>query len=655
MEGEDLEPVRRPWKLFEDECRSLVSLALARLNLEAEKIPLEKPPSRIYGELSTPVCMILSRKLKIEPYELASKVKSEVDKLKRNVVDRVEAARPGYLNFYIDKQRFFKLLISSVEKLGSDWGKLTVVKPLKILVEHTSVNPVHPIGIGHARNSFLGDSIASIFEAVGHRVSRHFYIDDVGRQVSILAYGYKALGEPKVEGKPDVFLGFLYAVTSCILEVRRLKSKLEEAKAKGVEEEYRRIASQLDGWVGIAADLRSRNRELFDKVLEAVERDPDPDVSITRINRLYEEGVDEATVRLVRKVVSLCIEGFKETLSRVGVEFDSWDWESRLVWSGEVEEILAKLKATPYVSMVGSALLFDVDLAASRLKLTDRLELTGRELPVLTLTRKDGTSLYTTRDIAYAVRKLLSSDLSVTVIGVDQKLPQTQLRVALSVLGFHDAFERYRLLFYGLVKLPGYRMSSRRGRLITLDQVLDEAKARALEEVSNRSPGLKRDEADRIAEAVAVGAVKYALISVSPEKDIVFSWDRVLDFERNSGPFLQYTYARASSILRKADINFLGLEFNPSVLEDPLEEELLIEIAHYPELVWRASEELAVHMLAEYANDLAMKFNSFYDRLPVLRAEPLSLKIARLKLVYAFRVTLGSALRLLGIEPLEKM
>lgn len=596
---------------------------------------------------------MLAKKTGLNQYSLAFEAKSRIDRASRRFTARVDVAGPGYLNFYLEKPVFFKLLISSIESLGEEWGRLESDRKLKVIVEHTSVNPIHPIGIGHARNSFLGDSIASLLEARGYEVHRHFYIDDVGRQVSILAYGYNLLGRPKVEGKPDKFLGFIYAATSCILEVRRLKSEIELCRSKQSEDEYRRLTSQLDDWVGVAAELRNRNEKLFDKLLESIEADRDPEASIAEMNRLYEKRLDEDIVKVTREVVSLCLEGFKETLSRVDVEIDSWDWESEIVWSGEVDKILSMLRSTPYCRLVESALVFDVAEAARDLRLEGYTGI-DLEMPPLTLTRADGTTLYTTRDIAYAFRKLKLYDLSVIVIGIDQKLPQTQLMIALSTLGL-DAFDRYKPLFYGLVKLPGYKMSSRRGRIITLDEVLDEAKIRALTEIRKRSPNIDAEEAGRIAEAIAVGAVKYALISVSPEKDIVFNWDRVLNFEMNSGPFLQYAYARASSILAKADVDYINADFDPTLLIDRLEEDLLIHISKYPEVVWSSSENLAVHMVAEYANELAMKFNAFYDKLPVLRAEPQELKIARLKLVYAFKSTLASALKILGIKPLERM
>lgn len=627
------------------------------MGIEFDDIPFEPPPSYVYGELATPICMMLAKKLGLNQRDLALKVKSRMDKASRRFIAQVDVAGPGYLNFYLEKPTFFKLLISSIQALGNEWGQLESERKLKVIVEHTSVNPIHPIGIGHARNSFLGDSIASLLEARGYEVRRHFYIDDVGRQTSILTYGYRLLGSPKIQGKPDKFLGFIYAVTSCILEVKRLKSELESCRSRRSEDEYRRLTSQLDDWVGVAAELRGRDEKIFDKLLESIESDQDPEASIAEMNKLYEKHSDEDIVKITREVVSLCLEGFRETLSRVGVKFDSWDWESELVWSGEVDRILSLLKATPYCRIVESALVFDVAEAARDLGLESYKSYIGidLEVPPLTLTRADGTTLYTTRDIAYAFRKLKLYDLSITVIGIDQKLPQTQLMIALSALGVGRVFDRYKPLFYGLVKLPGYKMSSRRGRIITLDEVLDEAKIRALIEVRKRSPDIDAEEADRIAEAIAVGAVKYALISVSPEKDITFNWDRVLNFEMNSGPFLQYAYARACSILAKADIDYVKTDFDPMLLRDELEEDLLIHISKYPEVVWSSSENLAVHMVAEYANELAMKFNTFYDKLPVLKAEPQELKIARLKLVYAFKSTLGSALRILGIKPLERM
>jgi arginyl-tRNA synthetase len=274
-------------------------------------------------------------------------------------------------------------------------------------------------------------------------------------------------------------------------------------------------------------------------------------------------------------------------------------------------------------------------------------------VPSLTLLRADGLTLYPTRDIAYSILKFQNADRVINVVGFDQTLPQIQVRIALYVLGYKEQAENQLHYSYGLVKFPGFKMSSRRGRYITLDHLLDEAEARAYMEVSKISPQLSEDERRRIAKSVGMNAVKYSLISVEPSKDVVFDWDRVLDFKRNSAPFILYSYARAHGITSKVG-GELPEEFDPSLLTQPLEEELGLNIAMFPQVFIEASENLSPHTLAMYCNSLATIFNSFYDSHPVIKAER-AVREARLALVEAFKITMRNALKLIGITPVERM
>ena len=267
--------------------------------------------------------------------------------------------------------------------------------------------------------------------------------------------------------------------------------------------------------------------------------------------------------------------------------------------------------------------------------------------------RADGTSLYTTRDIAYHLWKFQRAERVVNVIGMEQTLPQLQLKLALSALGHPEYITKLTHFAYSLVRLPGYRMSSRRGRYITLDEVMQSAAERAYSEVSKRSPLLSEEEKQEISVFVGKGAVKYALIAVDPTKPVVFTWDRVLNFESNSAPYIQYSHARACSIIRKAAINLE--KANYALLTDPLEQEILLTLARFPEVFVDCAENLRPSAIPDYVNSLADKFNKFYTKLPVIKAESEELGAARLALVDAVRVVLRNCLRLVGIEAPERM
>jgi arginyl-tRNA synthetase len=267
--------------------------------------------------------------------------------------------------------------------------------------------------------------------------------------------------------------------------------------------------------------------------------------------------------------------------------------------------------------------------------------------------RADGTTLYTTRDIAYTLWKFEKADKIVNVIGMEQSLAQLQLKIALYALGYEKYADNFVHFAYNLVTLPGYKMSSRRGRYVTFDEVIDEAVKRAFEEVSKRSPHLSEEEKQKIADFVGIGAVRYALVDVDSSKPVVFTWDRVLNFETNSAPYVQYTHARAYSILRKADREPEKPAYE--LLKEKLEHELVLTTASFPDAFVEATEFLKPNLIADFANSLADKFNTFYNALPVIKAEPQELSDARIALTDAVRIVLRNALKLIGIVAPEKM
>jgi arginyl-tRNA synthetase len=271
----------------------------------------------------------------------------------------------------------------------------------------------------------------------------------------------------------------------------------------------------------------------------------------------------------------------------------------------------------------------------------------------LTLVRADGTTLYTTRDISYSLWKFRKADEIINVVGTEQTLAQLHLKIALAALRHLDKVKTLRHFAYNLVSLPGFKMSSRTGRYITLDESMDEAVTRAYEEVAKRSPKLSEDEKKRISNTVGLGAIKYALVQVDPSKPVVFTWDRVLDFEKNSAPYIQYSYARAGSILRKSKRKRRRPDY--ALLKEPIEHDLIMMLSKFPTVFIESAEALRPNQIADYANMLADKFNSFYNALPVIKAQPKQLSDARLVLVDAVRTVLKNALYLVGIEAPETM
>ena len=644
-----------PFAEFRKECETALAYALRKVlpEIEIETLSLSKPPNSEFGQLSSSLCFELAKKLNQKPIALAEHLVKAINKSDFSLVEKVASAGGGYINFHVDFAKFSALTLASVEQLGSEYGFLKTEKPLKIIIEHTSVNPLHPIHIGQARNPMLGDALARILKSRGHTVFRHYYIDDVGRQSAVVAYGYAKLGKSQPDEKADHFVGKIYTITSCLVEINRLKRALELAKTVSSLDEIAKINKEIDDWMSIAAELKEKYPALFDKLLAKIGRDKNPEEEVNRLNRAYEDGEPKAT-KLIREVSELCLRGFRETQGRVEIFYDSWDWESDFVWSTQVAEVLQRLKTSPFVYTEGGVLEFDAEKAVRALNLKAKLGLReDYEVPPLTLVRADGTTLYTTRDVAYTLWKFNRAERVINVIGMEQSLAQLQLKIALYALGYGKYADNFVHFAYNLVTLPGYKMSSRRGRYITFDEVLDEAVERAYEEVSKRSPHLTEKEKRKIADFVGIGAVRYALVDVDASKPVVFTWDRVLNFETNSAPYVQYTHARACSILRKAAREPEKPAFE--LLKEKLERELVLALAGFPDTFVEATEYLKPNVIADYTNALADKFNTFYNALPVIKAEPRELSDARIVLTDAIRIVLHNALNLIGIVAPEKM
>jgi len=643
-----------PFTDFLKECETTLAHALKKAlpEVRVETLSFNKPPNSEFGQLASSLCFELAKRLNQNPRDLAVHLVKAVGKQKFSLLEKVTAAG-GYVNFHVNFPKFSSLTLESIRQLDSKYGFVKAEKPLKIIVEHTSVNPLHPIHIGQARNPMIGDALARILTCRGHMVSRHYYIDDVGRQSSVVAYGYAKLGKPKPDEKADHFVGKIYTITSCLVELNRLRRELELAKAVSSSDDVAKVNKQIAEWMSIAAELEEKFPSLFETLLAKIREEENPEEEINRLNRAYEDGDPEAK-RLIREVSELCLRGFRETQGRVEVHYDSWDWESDFVWSSQVSEVLQKLKASPFVYTEGGVLEFDAEKVARVLDLKAKLGLRkDYQVPPLTLVRTDGTTLYTTRDVAYTLWKFDRAEKVINVIGMEQSLAQLQLKIALYALGYGKCGDNFVHFAYNLVTLPAYKMSSRRGRYITFDEVLSEAVERAFDEVSKRSPQLPEEEKRDIADFVGLGAVRYALVDVDPSKPVVFTWDRVLNFETNSAPYVQYTHARACSILRKAAREPENADF--ALLKEKLERELVLSLAGFPDAFIEATEYLKPNLISGFTNALADKFNTFYNALPVIKAETKELSDARIALTDSIRIVLRNALTLIGVVAPEKM
>ncbi|RLF37307.1 MAG: arginine--tRNA ligase [Thermoplasmata archaeon] len=375
----------------------------------------------------------------------------------------------------------------------------------------------------------------------------------------------------------------------------------------------------------------------YQKAYQLMQEKEEIDREISKIVKECERG-NEEILKMIEKAYMKVLDGIKQSLERLDIRFDRFVVESSFVRDGSVAKVVEALIKSGYARKENGAWYID-------------MKSFGVGDKKFYFTRSDGTTLYATRDIAYHLWKAERADMLINVLGEDHKLEAKQVEIALKILG---AKTLPKVVFYSFVTLPGGKMSTRKGRAVYLDDLIDEAMERAYEEVKKRRADLSDEKLKKIAEAVATGCVRYNIIRIQPEKDIVFKWEDALNFEGNSAPFIQYAHARACSILRKEKIE-REEEIDATLLEHEQEIKLIKLLARFPEVVNDACESNRPNLVANYLFDVASQFNQFYRDCPVLRAGDENLKRARLALVDCTRITLRNGLQLLGIKALEEM
>lgn len=540
---------------------------------------LEVPPREEFGDLSSTICFKLAKEKKRSPKEIAEELVKKIKIPKTSLVERVEA-KEGYINFFFKWDELVEKVLKGVfKKKRIDFGK-----GKRVMVEYSQPNPVHPMHIGHARSTFLGDALANILSYLGFKVIRANYMNDTGFQVAKLVTAYLKWGDgKKPEGKPDVWLWKYYV-----------------------------------------------------KFHEEVKNNPKLEEEAREVLRKFEIEKDEKIVKTWNKVVKWCVKGFEETYKRLGINFDVYFYESDYRELGKkiVEEALKK----------GFA--FKTEEGA----IVADLEKHG--LPNTVILRSDGTGLYITSDLGLTIHKFEKYKLekSVWVVSSEQTLHFKQLFKILELLGFSWVKNSYHFA-YELVRLPEGKMSSREGRAVMLDEVIDQLVKLAYEEVEKRNPELEKKEKMEIAEKIGVGALKYAITRIEPDKVISFDWKQMLSFDGNTGPYLQYAHTRCLGILKKAKKwkkSFKIGELNKQ------EKELVKTLSKFEGMVKSAGENLKPHYLCNYGFELATVFDKFYEACPVLKADEKT-KNFRLTLAKATEIVLEKVLGLLGIEAPGKM
>jgi len=519
-------------------------------------------------------------------------------------VSRIEADR-GYLNMYFETAVFAGRVVAEVAQAGIRYGS-GPPRGERVMVEYAQPNTHHSIHIGHARTAILGESLARIVEFAGFDTVRASYPGDIGLGVITCVWAYQKFysgQEPQGVHERGRWLAAIYAEATALLEPKAD----ETPEARGQREAY--------------------DRERREMLLRWSEGDP-------AVRALWE------------KTRQWSLDELNEILAMLDIHMDVFFYESQVEDSSKqmVEELIAQGIAEDERPTGGPVIV----------RIDAKLDLKKEKYRTAVLLRSDGTSLYLTKDLALARVKFeqYGVDRSIYVVDVRQTLHFQQAFKILELWGFPQAAKCYHLA-YGFLTLPEGAMSSRRGNVIFLKDVYDEAVRRVEAVIAEKNPDMPAARRPAVAAQVGLGALAYALLSVDSTKDIVFDWDTALSFDGQTGPYLQNAAVRAGSILRKAG----EVPPDPTFDRELTGHEVgLIDLmARFPDVVRQAADEYKPLLVANYAFDLSRTFHAFYHSDPVLAAPLAAIRTSRLHLTRAVRQTLHNALRLLVIATPEQM
>jgi arginyl-tRNA synthetase len=542
-------------------------------------------------------CFSMAKALRRSPKDIAEELASAIRP--SGLIGSVAAAN-GFLNFVVDPVALTRATLDDICSKGSSYGHMPS-SGIRVNVEHTSTNPTGPIHVGRARNPIIGDTLARCLKRCGHEVTTEYYVNDVGKQVVVLTWGVENATPEEVAAEVE-----------------------EHARTIGRNEKERDKTDHR-----LVANYRVANKRM--------EAEPEVKEEITSMLRGFEAG-DRTVIDTVRHTAEIMLDGLRETLSAINVELDRYTWESGYIADGSARNVVERLKASKYAGTT--------DDGACFVELKD-FGVQGKNTK-FTFTRSDGTTLYTTRDLAYHLDKFTRADRLIDVLGEDQKLGSKQLCCALEILGCDRMPEP---LFYAFVSLPEGKMSTRKGVVVYLDDLIDEAVARAYAEISKRRSDISEERKMEIARIIGIGAIRYNIVRVQPEKQLVFKWEDALNFDGNSGPYLQYVHARACSMLRRA--GDFERDTDPSKLTGEYEIKLVKVLSRYESVLKAAGNDKKVHLMPAYGHDLASAFNQFYAGESILNAK--ESRNAKLTLVECAKTVLADVLDCLGMGAPEEM
>ena len=570
--------------------------------IKPNNIELQQTKKEFEGDV-TLVVFSFVKELKMNPKEIAEKIGDYLVQSSSVISYNIVS---GFLNLSIADRHYLDFFNSVKDNL--DYGYTNSMSDDAIMIEYSSPNTNKPLHLGHIRNNLLGHSMAEIYKALGKKVYKTQIINDRGIHICKSMIAWLDYGDDETPSstniKGDKFVGDYYI-------------KFDEIYKKEVEE-------LIKG--GVAEDEAKQNAPIFLRAKEMLIK--------------WESG-DKEVVELWKKMNGWVYEGFEETYKNLGVDFDSYYYESDTYLLGK-KFISSGLKSGVFYKKDDGSVWCD---------------LTEDGLDEKIVLRADGTAVYMTQDIGTAVQRVKDCpDINsmVYTVGNEQDYHFKVLFLILKKLGFSWSENLFHLS-YGMVDLPSGKMKSREGTVVDADDLMQEMTSTAKEISKNlgKLEGLSEDEKNNVYKTVGLGALKYYILKVDPKKRILFDPKESVDFQGNTASFIQYSYARIQSILK--GINFeLSKDKYDRKLEDK-EKELIKQIDLFPSAIGAAASSHNPALVANYVYDLVKSFNSFYQSLPILKSAFEDKKTFRVELSKLVGITIKNALSLLGIGVVDRM
>jgi arginyl-tRNA synthetase len=561
--------------------KAIIKAVLAKFgNVILPDFSVETPENTQHGDYASNIAMVLAKRLKRSPLEIAGILK---DELQKNLGMKIEILPPGFINFFISQENICKNLKEIIKK--KDKFGLFPKKKDSIIIEYSSPNIAKPMGVHHLRTTIIGQALVNIYNFMGWKVLAMSFPGDWGTQFGSLISAYKKWGDPKkLKQNPVKEMLNLYVRFSQMAEGNEdytTEARKEFKKLESGDEENRKIWE----W------FRKESFKDFDKVYKKLG---------VKIPFVFPESFFEPHLKdIINEAV-----------------------KKKIAQKGDDNSLIIKFKDNT---------------------------------PPILLQKSDGATLYATRDLAqmkYRAKNWSPSKI-VMVVANQQTLYFEQIFRASEMLGYFKKNQLTHVKFGMVLDSSGKKFATREGKLIPLEEVLNEAVKRAHKVVTDLNPKLPQKEKNKISEIVGIGAIKFFDLSQNRLSDIQFDWNKMLNLKGASAPYVQYTYARIKSILRKSKIKPTN-KFNADILKEEPEIDLMRHLLHFAETVEDSALRYEPNRIAEYLLKLSEKTNYFYEKSHILNSEE-KIRSTRLGLITGVSEILKSGMKLLGIEVPERM